>query len=172
MKARYHIRPGDVAPYSPANHTGTRNFRLIGPETVGARNLELLVGEVERDRVGVDARHHSVNPVGEGAAWIAVARIGLVLDDRQGRGATLVTSQFPVSQWHEIIADATVADAILDVSAPNEWVLDPFVGSGTTAVVARRLGRRFYGYDLSPEYVASARRRVAEVAGGADLQTA
>lgn len=37
-----------------------------------------------------------------------------ILDDRQGQGATLITSQFPVSQWHEIIADATVADAILD----------------------------------------------------------
>jgi DNA replication protein DnaC len=37
-----------------------------------------------------------------------------ILDDRQGQGATLITSQFPVAQWHEIIADATVADAILD----------------------------------------------------------
>jgi DNA replication protein DnaC len=33
-----------------------------------------------------------------------------ILDDRQGMGATLLTSQFPVNQWHEIIADATVAD--------------------------------------------------------------
>lgn len=37
-----------------------------------------------------------------------------VLDDRCGRAATLVTSQFPVAQWHELIGEATVADAILD----------------------------------------------------------
>jgi len=37
-----------------------------------------------------------------------------ILDDRQGQGATVITSQFPVSEWHEIIGDATVADAILD----------------------------------------------------------
>lgn len=37
-----------------------------------------------------------------------------VLDDRHGQAATLVTSQFPLSQWHELIEDATVADAILD----------------------------------------------------------
>jgi DNA replication protein DnaC len=37
-----------------------------------------------------------------------------ILDDRQGLGATLITSQFPVHQWHELINDATVADAILD----------------------------------------------------------
>lgn len=37
-----------------------------------------------------------------------------ILDDRQGSGATLLTSQFPVDAWHETIPDPTVADAILD----------------------------------------------------------
>lgn len=37
-----------------------------------------------------------------------------ILDDRLGRGAIVITSQFPVSQWHELIGDATVADALLD----------------------------------------------------------
>jgi len=37
-----------------------------------------------------------------------------IMDDRQGCGATLVTSQFPVNTWHETIQDPTVADAILD----------------------------------------------------------
>jgi DNA replication protein DnaC len=37
-----------------------------------------------------------------------------MLDDRQGQGSTLITSQFPVDQWHETIGDPTVADAILD----------------------------------------------------------
>jgi DNA replication protein DnaC len=47
-----------------------------------------------------------------------------VLDDRQGRGSTLITSQFPVSQWHEIIADATVADAILDRLVHNAYRIE------------------------------------------------
>lgn len=37
-----------------------------------------------------------------------------ILDDRIGRGAILITSQFPVSRWHELVGDATVADALLD----------------------------------------------------------
>ena len=37
-----------------------------------------------------------------------------MIDDRHGTGATLITSQFDVSAWHELITDATVADAILD----------------------------------------------------------
>jgi quercetin dioxygenase-like cupin family protein len=41
------VRPEDVTPYSPANHNGTVNRRLIGPETVGAKQLELLVGTLE-----------------------------------------------------------------------------------------------------------------------------
>jgi len=47
-----------------------------------------------------------------------------ILDDRQGQGATLITSQFPVSQWHEIIADSTVADAILDRLVHNAYRLE------------------------------------------------
>jgi DNA replication protein DnaC len=37
-----------------------------------------------------------------------------ILDDRQGCGATLITSQFPLKTWHETIPDQTVADAIVD----------------------------------------------------------
>lgn len=47
------------------------------------------------------------------------------------------------------------------LSFPGDTVLDPFVGSGTSAVVATKLGRRVYGYDISETYVESARRRVA-----------
>ena len=37
-----------------------------------------------------------------------------ILDDRQGGGATLITSQFPLNLWHDTIGNPTVADAILD----------------------------------------------------------
>ncbi|HVM66897.1 MAG TPA: site-specific DNA-methyltransferase [Acidimicrobiales bacterium] len=43
----------------------------------------------------------------------------------------------------------------------DDLVLDPFMGSGSALVAAARLGRRYVGYDLDPEYVAIARRRVA-----------
>lgn len=37
-----------------------------------------------------------------------------IVDDRHNRGSTIVTSQLPVDHWHEVIANPTVADAILD----------------------------------------------------------
>ena len=43
---------------------------------------------------------------------------------------------------------------------PSGLVLDPFIGSGTTAVAAKQLGRLYLGIDISPEYVELARRRV------------
>jgi DNA modification methylase len=43
----------------------------------------------------------------------------------------------------------------------GDVVLDPFMGSGTTAVAAIRTGRHFVGYELDPEYVALSEARVA-----------
>jgi site-specific DNA-methyltransferase (adenine-specific) len=43
----------------------------------------------------------------------------------------------------------------------GDLVLDPFLGSGSTAVAAARTGRRWVGYDTEPAYVETARRRVA-----------
>lgn len=46
------------------------------------------------------------------------------------------------------------------LSFPGDTVLDQFCGSGTTVVQAHLLGREAIGFDISPEYVASARRRL------------
>jgi len=37
-----------------------------------------------------------------------------IIEDRHGKSSTIITSQVPVSKWHDIIAEKTVADAILD----------------------------------------------------------
>lgn len=49
-------------------------------------------------------------------------------------------------------------------SAPGDLVLDPFLGSGNTAIACQELGRHFIGGDSNPEYVAIARERVAQTA--------
>lgn len=47
------------------------------------------------------------------------------------------------------------------ISATDAQIIcDPFMGSGTTAVAAKKLGRHFIGCDLSADYVASATKRV------------
>lgn len=54
---------------------------------------------------------------------------------------------------------------ILAGTRPGDRVLDPFVGSGTTARVARELGREGLGMDLSREYLSLARQRIRTTGG-------
>jgi len=48
------------------------------------------------------------------------------------------------------------------LSKPGDIVMDPFIGSGTTAVVARQLGRNFIGFEINSEYVKLAEKRLAQ----------
>ena len=52
---------------------------------------------------------------------------------------------------------------LLATTRPGDLVLDPFLGAGTTAAVAKRLGRRFIGIERERAYLAAARARVAAV---------
>lgn len=47
-----------------------------------------------------------------------------IVEERYGRGSTLITSQLPVTSWHEVIAEPTFADAILDRLVHNAYRLD------------------------------------------------
>ena len=46
-----------------------------------------------------------------------------IVEDRYGRGSTLITSQLPTDTWHEVIAEPTFADAILDRLIHNAYRL-------------------------------------------------
>ena len=46
------------------------------------------------------------------------------------------------------------------LTSPGDLVLDPFLGSGTTAVVCERLGRRWIGCEINSEYAAMAEKRI------------
>ena len=73
---KYLVRKEDLKPYSPANHSGTRNYRFIGPETVGARQVELLLGEVEKGQGAHPHAHPGIEQVCyllEGTAHVEVA---------------------------------------------------------------------------------------------------
>lgn len=54
-----------------------------------------------------------------------------------------------------------VKDHIISWSSENDIVYDPFIGSGTTAIAARMLGRRYIGSELSEKYCSLAEERIA-----------
>jgi modification methylase len=59
--------------------------------------------------------------------------------------------------------EALLARVILASSRPDDLVLDPFCGTGTTGAVAKRLGRRFIGIERERSYAAAAQARMAAV---------
>src|ERR1700687_1104765 len=59
--------------------------------------------------------------------------------------------------------EALLARVILSSSRPDDLVLDPFSGTGTTGAVAKRLGRRFVGVEREAAYAAAAEKRIAAV---------
>jgi len=68
-------------------------------------------------------------------------------------GKTLHPTQKPEFLLHRIIISST---------KKNDKILDPFLGTGTTGVVAKRLGRKFIGIENNKEYMRYAKHRIKE----------
>ncbi len=59
--------------------------------------------------------------------------------------------------------EALLARVILSASRPDDLVIDPFSGTGTTGAVAKKLGRRFIGFERDPDYANAAMKRINAV---------
>ncbi len=74
---------------------------------------------------------------------------------RNAHGLKLHPTQKPEALLHRVLLAST---------APGDIVLDPFLGTGTTAAVAKRLGRHFIGIERHPDYAEAALARIRSVA--------
>lgn len=63
-----------------------------------------------------------------------------------------------------------IAKLILASSNASDFVFDPFLGSGTTAVVAQKLERYFCGVELNKEYCCWAMKRLARALNDNSIQ--
>jgi site-specific DNA-methyltransferase (adenine-specific) len=77
------------------------------------------------------------------------------------------------SGWHGCQMPEQLLGRIIRASSnPDDLVVDPFAGSGTTLAVASKLGRRYLGCELSPQYAARIRDRLATARPGDPLDGA
>ncbi|MHC4291990.1 MAG: DNA-methyltransferase [Planctomycetota bacterium] len=84
--------------------------------------------------------------------WNTYARVCGTFKERQG--------------WHPCqMPELLLARIISASSNPGDLVLDPFNGSGTTAVAAMQLGREYCGIDISKDYVKNTKQRLKEIKG-------
>jgi len=98
---------------------------------------------------GPKAGRYSCNPLGKnpGDLWV----IPNVKSNHVEK--TEHPCQFPVELIERLV---------LSLTNERDWVLDPFLGTGTTIIAAIRHGRRGVGAEIIPKYVALARQRVQE----------
>lgn len=84
----------------------------------------------------------------------------------KGRNKRTVWS-IPLSKFRgahfAVFPEKLVETPILASTKPGDTVLDPFAGSGTAGVVAKRLGRNFVGIELVPEFAEMAQSRIDEI---------
>ncbi|MFH1565273.1 MAG: site-specific DNA-methyltransferase [bacterium] len=68
---------------------------------------------------------------------------------------------------HKTVKPLEICEHIIKLTAfyKDAVVLDPFVGSGTTAVAAKKLGLNYIGIDANPEYVSISEKRLCEISG-------
>ena len=69
------------------------------------------------------------------------------------------TAPFPEAHF-ATFPPALIMPCILSASRPNDFVLDPFFGSGTVGIVCQELNRQFIGIELNKEYIRIARNRL------------
>jgi len=123
-------------------------------------------------------RHEDLLHYTSGSPWTFNAHAVQVPTTSQAMKRRGIATKVPASVWYfpefnltcpERVGhptqkpEALLKRVMLASSNEGELVFDPFMGSGTTAVVARKLGRHYFGCDINPEYVAMANERLSRV---------
>ncbi|HEY8015694.1 MAG TPA: DNA methyltransferase [Dongiaceae bacterium] len=80
---------------------------------------------------------------------------------KDGGGKKAHPTQKPEALLHRVILAST---------QPGDLVLDPFFGTGTTGVVAKRLGRNYIGIERDPGYIAAAEKRLSATPANTDAE--
>ena len=114
MAKRYFVRAADVPPYQPANHSGTTNRRLIGPETVGARNVEVLLGVIEKNQGAAPHAHPDMEQV-------CYLLEGTALAEIDGERCELKPGDacfFPAGKMHKFTATSDTPVKVLVIYSP------------------------------------------------------
>jgi quercetin dioxygenase-like cupin family protein len=110
----YFVNQQSVAPYHPANHTGTTNYRLIGPETVGAKRVELVLGIIEKGKGALPHSHPGIEQVCYMLEGRARAEVGGQARDL-GPGDCCF---FPADMRHTFIVTSDTPVRVLVIYSP------------------------------------------------------
>jgi quercetin dioxygenase-like cupin family protein len=115
-KSPYVIKPYEQPFYSPANHTGTRNYRLVGPKVNGSKYLEIALGDIERHE-GSPAHAH---PDLEQAVYIIEGEATVEIDGIVTEVTTGDLLYYPPHVFHDIKVKSDRIKMLVIYSPPFE----------------------------------------------------
>ncbi len=169
----------DLTANRPTAKLGQRYYELISQSEMTdaqkqmARSAlaqvvrEVQCGEIAGFRMKIRGIHSEPFGGQEGGRKIQLDKNGFTVIRILGNRIKRDVIETPVESVkgckHPAIYPVQIVEELLNLlTLPGDVVLDPFLGSGSSAVACKRLDRRFIGYELNPDYCADARKRVAE----------
>lgn len=136
----------------------------------GAKTNGTMKAVGGNDRV-VCPSGHSRRHAGFNDRWDLMEKAEQVAGGANARSVWTIATQPYAAAHFATFPENLVKPCVLAGSPEDGTVLDPFMGSGTTGLVAMRYGRNFIGIELNPEYVELAKQRLAPVIAQQDLFT-
>ena len=98
MSKKYVMRPEDFPSYSPANHSGTKNHRMVAPGVNGAQFMEIIYGDIERHEGSVAHAH----PGMEQATYVIEGEATAEVDGTVYNVRTGDVLFFPAEVFHDL----------------------------------------------------------------------
>lgn len=127
---------------------------------VGALNLEECRVPYGDDEDGTTVGH---NPHPKGRIMADIVQTEEFGDYQRFFFVSKVRDGKKTGNHHPTVKPTPIMDVLVKLlSRPGQMILDPFMGSGTTGVSAKQLGRDFTGYEISPEYFEIVKKRLED----------
>ncbi|GAB6079013.1 DNA-methyltransferase [Hydrogenobaculum acidophilum] len=125
-------------------------------------------GKIESFRMKIKGIHAMPYGGQEGGRKIHIERDGFTIIRIHGKSIKKDVIESPVETIKGNIHPAVYPEYVIQeflklLTREGDIVLDPFMGSGTTGVVAKKMGRRFIGIEINPKYCEYAQKRIAKI---------
>lgn len=113
-RSLYLIKPEEGTVYAPKNHTGTANRRIVSQETVGARNMEILIGTISKGMGALPHAHPQLEQFGYLLSGAGISEV----DGKEEVVAMGQWSLLPKGAFHKFTVTSEEPARIVVVYAP------------------------------------------------------
>ena len=137
------------------------------------KKLNLVIEETKKGiipgfRMKISGIHAPAYGGQSGGRQIQMEKNGFTIIKMRGNAMKkdTITTNVENLKWNKhpaVYPESIISDLINLLTPPHAIVLDPYIGSGTTGVSAKKLNRHFIGIDINPEYCVFATERIKNI---------